>query len=256
MRHAYGICLAGALILAFAFPVWPAAASDAEQIVAAAFEHLRGRASVSEVDMTVHRPAWERTMRIRAWTRGETESLFRITAPAKDVGNGTLKMGRQMWIYNPKIQRVIKVPPSMMSQAWMGSDFSNNDLAKTDSILNDYSHSIVAREEHGGQTVFVIESVPKPGAPVVWGMQRLKIRADHVWLEQAFFDEERRLVKIMTASDIAVFGDRLFPGTWIMRKAEDPEAFTRLHYRSLSFLDRLSDRIFTLANLKNPRREP
>lgn len=256
MKKTMGSPFLLALLLASPLAVSPAAAEDAGSIVASAFAHIRGRASVSVVDITIHRSSWERTMSIQAWTRGETESLFRITAPAKDEGNGTLKRGREMWMYNPKIHRVIKVPPSMMSQAWMGSDFSNNDLAKTDSILNDYTHTLVGREKHDGKAVFVIESHPKPGAPVVWGMQRLKIREDDVWLEQAFFDEDRRPVKVMTASDITVFGDRLFPGTWIMRKTGEPDAYTRLRYRALSFLDGLSDRIFTMANLKNPRRQP
>jgi outer membrane lipoprotein-sorting protein len=128
--------------------------------------------------MTIHRPDWERSLTIKAWTRGEKDSIFFILTPPKDVGNGTLKRGREMWIYNPKVNRVIKLPPSMMSQAWMGSDFSNNDLAKSDSILEDYTHLLEGVETHEGKKVYVVKSTPKPAAPVVWGMQRLKIRED------------------------------------------------------------------------------
>ena len=110
-------------------------ALNANQLVEDSFNYVRGKASVSTVMMTIHRPDWQRKMTIRAWTRGQKESLFYIDAPPKDHGNGTLKKGREMWIYNPKVNRVIKVPPSMMSQSWMGSDFSNNDLSKSDSLL-------------------------------------------------------------------------------------------------------------------------
>ena len=143
---------------------------DAGSIVEDSFKYIRGKASIATVVMTIHRPEWERKMTIKTWTRGQTDSLFYIDAPAKDHGNGTLKKGREMWMYNPKINRVIKVPPSMMSQSWMGSDFSNNDLAKSDSLLTDYSHSIIGTETHDGLTVYLIKSMPKPEAPVVWGM--------------------------------------------------------------------------------------
>ena len=107
---------------------------DAAALIEASFNHYRGKASEAEVEMIIHRPTWERSMSMVGWTKGTDKSLIRITAPAKDEGNGTLKNGEAMWTFNPKVNRVIKVPPSMMSQAWMGSDFSNNDLAKSDSI--------------------------------------------------------------------------------------------------------------------------
>ncbi len=115
----------------------PARAQDGRVLVEAAFNYIRDKASVSLVDMTVHRPDWQRVVTIKAWTLGEKKSLFTIIAPPKDNGNGTLKKGREMWMYNPKVNRVIKLPPSMMSQSWMGSDFSNNDLAKSDNLIND-----------------------------------------------------------------------------------------------------------------------
>ncbi|OEU53393.1 MAG: hypothetical protein BA872_04040 [Desulfobacterales bacterium C00003060] len=101
---------------------------------------------------------WERVMTINAWTKGQKDSLFFIIAPPKDDGNGTLKKGREMWMYNPKVNRVIKLPPSMMSQAWMGSDFSNNDLSKSDSLINDYSHTIVGTETHERKKVVFVFS--------------------------------------------------------------------------------------------------
>jgi outer membrane lipoprotein-sorting protein len=159
-----------------------------------------------------------------------------------------------MWTYNPKVNRVIKLPPSLMAQSWMGSDFSNNDLAKSDSILFDYTHKLVGTERRDGHTVHVIESTPKPDAPVVWGMQRLKIRDDHVLIEQEYFDEERQSVKRMTASNIGMMSGRLFPRTWKMQQRDADNEYTVLHYRHLKFLDDLPDRIFTTNRLKRHQR--
>ncbi len=233
-------------------PCGQARPQEAGEIVEASFHYYRGRTSVCTVDMTVHRPDWERVFTIKAWTKGETLSLFRVLAPAKDRGNATLKKGREMWMYNPKVNRVIKVPPSMMGQAWMGSDFSNNDLAKSDSLIRDYEHELVGTETHQGKKVYVIESRPKPRAPVVWGKQRLRIREDHIFLEEAFFDQEMELVKVMDAGDIKMLGGKPFPSTWRMQKADAEEEYTLLEYRELAFDVEIPESMFTLAVLRSP----
>lgn len=231
-----------------------AACIDANTLVGKALAHVRGLASISTVEMTIHRPEWQRTVRIQAWTRGQQDSLFFIAAPAKDRGNGTLKKGREMWVYNPKVNRVIKLPPSMMSQSWMGSDFSNNDLARSDTLVSDYTHRITATEMDAGKKVYVIESLPKEEAPVVWGKLRLKIREDLIFLEEAFFDEDFELVKTLTAHDIKTMAGRLFATTIRMTAAEDEKHHTTVVYQQLEFVERLPKSRFTLAALKNPKR--
>jgi outer membrane lipoprotein-sorting protein len=229
-------------------------AQDAHDVVEASFNYVRGKTSISTVKMTIHRPDWERAITIKAWTKGQNDSIFWIIAPPKDKGNGTLKKKREMWMYNPKINRAIKIPPSMMSQAWMGSDFSNDDLSKTESLINDYSHEIVGTETHEGKKVYLIKSMPKPEAPVVWGMQRLKIREDYIFLKQEFYDEDLKLVKALTTLQIRMLGGKLFPRVWKMQKADVKDEYTVLEYEELFFDQDLPDRLFTLTSLKTPRR--
>ena len=231
-----------------------AAEEDAREIVEQAFDYWRGLSSVARFSMTIHRPDFQRSMVMKGWTKGRQSSLFFVEKPAKDAGNGTLKKGREMWSYNPKINRVIKLPPSMMSQSWMGSDFSNDDLAKSDSVLDDYLHTVKGREVVSGLTVYTIQSLAKEIAPVVWGKQELVIREDGVLLKQSFYDEEMVLVKEMTAEKIQQFDGRPFPRIWTMRPVEKKDRYTRLEYMELRFGDVLDDRLFTLASLKNRRR--
>ncbi len=234
------------------FAVNSQAQMSADAIVKKAFDYWRGKASVSTITMTIHRPDWERVMLIKAWTLGESDSLFVITEPAKDKGNGTLKTGKGMWIYNPKVNRVIKLPPSMMSQSWQGSDFSNNDLAKSDSLIKDYMHTLENTKMDQGKKIYFIKSMPKPDAPVIWGMIKLTIREDNILLSEIFFDEDLSPVKIMTAWDIQVAGDRLFPLKWKMRKSDTTNEYTLFVYKKIKFEKGLSKNIFTLTNLKNP----
>jgi outer membrane lipoprotein-sorting protein len=230
----------------------PAMAEDARAIVDSAVNYLREDTSESVVHMTIHRPDWERTMTIKAWTKGKTDSIFRIESPPKDKGNGTLKKGKGMWIFNPKVNRVIKLPPSMMSQSWQGSDFSNNDLAKSDTVIDDYDHEIIGTETRDGKTVYVIQSIPKPDAPVVWGMQKLIIREDFILLRQEFYDEDMEPVKILSMKKIGMIGGKLYPMQWQMAKADAEDEYTRIDYESIVFNLDLSEHMFTISNLKKP----
>jgi outer membrane lipoprotein-sorting protein len=249
-----GIRFAWLAFLLMPLPTLAAETLNAAALVENSFKYMRGNASIATVVMTIHRPDWERKMTIKAWTRGKRESLFYIYSPPKDRGNGTLKKSREMWMYNPKINRVIKVPPSMMSQSWMGSDFSNNDLSKSDSFVDDYTHSIVDTELHEGQTVYVIKSLPKPDAPVIWGMQMLKIRQDLIWLSQEFFDEDLVPVKVMNTREIQLIDGKLYPKVWRMREVDTEDRYTELTYLSLAFKSDLPDGLFTQASLRRARR--
>ncbi len=219
--------------------------TSGEGIVREAVKYYRGLASIGVVKMTIHRPNWERTMKIKIWTKGISNSLFVIIAPKKDYGNGTLKRGSRMWTYNPKVNRVIKIPPSMMAQSWMGSDFSNNDLAKSDTILTDYIHHIVRIErDKENKKVYVVEAIPKPEAPIVWGKQVLKIREDHILLLEEFYDEDMKLVKRLEGFDIGMLGGKLLPRKWKMEKVNKKGSYTLLEYEGLEFLKEFKTFIF------------
>ena len=111
---------------------------SAYDLIAAAIDLTRGTSSYTELKMLVHRPDWERSSSLTAWTRGREDALIRFTAPAKDAGSATLKQGDKMWTFTPKLNRVIRLPFSLMSQSWAGSDFSYNDLSRTDQLLKHY----------------------------------------------------------------------------------------------------------------------
>ena len=141
-------------------------------------------------------------MSMQSWTKGTKNSLVRVTAPAKDAGNGSLLKDNNMWSYSPKINRVIKLPSSMMSQSWMGSDLSNKDISKSTDIIDQYEHTLLDSREQDGHTVYVIQSVPLEDAAIVWGKEILSVRDDFVLLQQEFWDQDGVLVKSLQASAI------------------------------------------------------
>lgn len=242
------------LLLALLLPSWVAGEEpDATQIVREAIDHWRGLSSYTEMKMVIHRPDWERSMTMRAWTKGNDQSLVRVTEPTKDRGNGTLTDKNSMWSFSPKINRVIKIPSSMMGQSWLGSDFSNKDVARADDIIDQYDHLILAREEIDGVVVYEIESIPHEDAAVVWGREVLKIRDDHVVLEHAFYDQDGALVKKLVSLDVGEMGGRSIAKRQRMSKVDKPEEWTEVSVIDVEYEIELKDSLFTLSNLRNPR---
>lgn len=254
MTHRFLLLLV--MVMATAMAAVPAAAAEertATDIVRAAIDHWRGLSSYTEMTMVIHRPDWERSMTIRAWTRGQDQTLVRVVEPKKDRGNGTLIDDNNMWTYSPKINRVIKVPSSMMGQSWMGSDFSNKDIARADDIIDQYEHRFLSERMIDGVTVYEIESVPHEDAAVVWGREVLSIRDDYVVLEHAFYDQDGDLVKALRSYEIAEMGGRTIALRQRMSKVETPDEWTEISVNTVEYDVELGDEIFTLSNLRNPR---
>jgi len=230
-----------------------AAERDGKTIVRDAINHWRGLSSYTEMTMVIHRPDWERSIAAVLLRFHDKRTLVRVVEPKKDRGNGTLTDDKSMWSYSPKVNRVIKVPSSMMGQSWMGSDFSNKDIAKADDIVDEYQHSILTTEEIDGVTVYEIESIPNEDAAVVWGSEVLRIRDDHVVLRHAFYDQDGELVKTLETLEIVEMGGRVIAKRQRMNKVDEPDEWTEVQVNDVEYEVDLKDSLFTLSNLRNPR---
>lgn len=231
-------------------------AQDAREIVEQAIEYWRGTSSFIEATMTVHRPEWERSMSFAAWLKGSKNTLVRFTAPAKDAGNASLSKNEETWTFTPKINKIIKIPASMMHQSWMGSDLSYSDLSKDADVIDDYNHNLIGEEKHQGKKVHIINSIPKESAATVWGKEVLKIREDHIIVERQFFDQDLKLVKQLRALEVSILGGRLYATKMRMEKLEEEDEWTEVHHTAARFGIEIPDNFFTLSNLSNPRALP
>jgi outer membrane lipoprotein-sorting protein len=226
---------------------------SATQIVRDAVDHWRGLSSYTVMSMVIHRPDWERSMTMEAWTKGDERALVRVVEPKKDRGNGTLTQDNNMWTFSPKVNRVIKVPSSMMGQSWMGSDFSNKDVARADDIIDQYDHTLLGTDIVDGVTVHRIKSIPHEDAAVVWGSEVLTIREDHVVLEHAFYDQDGELVKTLRSLETGEMGGRVIAKRQRMMKTDTPDEWTEIAVVEVEYDLNLKDSLFTLSNLRNPR---
>lgn len=250
------MCRSFILVLVSLWALSPPSAfaqAEARDIIRSAIEQWRGVSSRGVFTMTIHRPDWERSMSLRSWTRGNEESLVRVTQPRRDAGNATLTIDNNMWSFSPKVNRVIKMPSSMMNQSWMGSDFSNNDVTRADDIIEEYEHTLIETVEEDGHEVYVIQSIPHEEAAVVWGREVLRIRDDYIVLEHAFYDQDDILVKTLETLAIDQLGGRTVATHQRMAKTETEDEWTEIFVEEIEFDIDLSDSLFTLSNLRNPR---
>jgi len=227
-----------------------AIAQDAREIVRKADEHARGNTSLAEMSIVTTRPKWTRTLELKAWTKGNDLALILVQKPAKDKGTVFLKRKKEVWNWLPSLERNIKLPPSMMSQSWMGTDFSNDDLVKESSMVNDYDHSLIGSEQVEGRECYKIQMIPKPEAAIVWGKVLIWIdKKDFLQLRVEFYDEDGKQNSVMQGSDIKMLGGRLLPSRLTMTPAEKPGQKTEIIYKSLNFSKPIEDGFFTPENM-------
>lgn len=228
---------------------------SAREIVQKMDTLLRGKSSYTKMKITIYNPDWSkpRVMEFYAYESTEDKKAFiRITSPPRDQGTGFLKIEYNLWMYLPATERVMKIPPSMMHQSWMGSDFSNDDLVKESSLVNDYEQKITGVETDPEQgKVFQLELLPKPSAQVVWGKILLRVREQgFVPLREQYFDEQGRLVNEMTFSQVQEIGGRTLPTVWEMHSTTKPGHRTVLELREAEFNLAIPPGTFTEKNLK------
>lgn len=246
----YSLCL----IFLLAPPLSSAENLSAQDIVKHSDDLMRGDTSQGRYKMTVTTPNWTRTIELVVYTFGRDKTFIHILSPAKEAGITTLRIKNNMWNYLPKVERTIKIPPSMMLQPWMGSDFTNDDLVKESSIVYDYNHRILAEEKIDLDSVYKIELIPKPEAAVTWGKLIFWIRKnDFVPLKEEFYDEHNRLIKILEYSQIKQMSDRRIPTIWKMTSKTKETHFTIIEVIEVEYNRPIDENIFSLANLKSPK---
>ena len=243
----------GLLTALLALAAAPALAAEAEPTLEELLEKtddlLRGKSSAGQVRMHVKTERWERTLAMKIWSEGKDKTLVRILSPAKEKGVSTLKVGENIWNYLPNVDRTIKLPASMMSGAWMGSHFTNDDLVREARFTDDFDCTIESRPS-GPEGKYLIGCVPMPDAPVVWGRVRLRVRADLLPEEVIYFDEKGKVARTLTYGDFGKLGGRTIPRRMKLVPAGKPGELTELVYEEFELDLELPASTFSLQSLK------
>jgi len=226
----------------------------AKEIIKKMDDNAFGGKIKAKMKMTIVRPSWTRSMELKSWADGEDYSLILVTSPAREKGITTLKREKEMWNFQPSIDRTIKMPPSMMMQSWMGSDFKNDDLVRQSSTVNDYTHKNLGKETVAGRECYKVELIPNEDAPVVWGKVVIWVDLkDYLQLKAEFYDEDEELVQTILGEDVKDMGGRTLPAKMVLIPADEEGHKTIMEYLSLEFDAKFEDRFFSTQNMKRVR---
>jgi len=228
---------------------------SASEIVRKADEKFNGeKSSYSIMSMTIVRPTWQRTIEFKSWTLGRDYALTLITAPARDAGQSFLKRKNEMWNWNPLINRLIKLPPSMMSQGWMGSDYTNDDIMRESSVVNDYEHEFAGEEIINGRECYKIRMTAKKDASVIWGQQiRWIDKKDFLFLKAELYDEDGMLVRTETGSEIKMMDGRNIPTRIELIPSEEQGKKTIVTIKEIKFNIPVTEDFFSQQNMRTIR---
>jgi len=230
-------------------------AQDATEIIRKADNKWNGeKSSQSTMTMTIVRPTWERTIQFKIWTLGRDYSMTLITAPAKEKGQAFLKRETEMWNWMPTISRMIKLPPSMMADGWMGSDYTNDDILKESSIVVDFDHKIIGSETIDGWDCYKIEMLPKEEAAVVWGKIIKWISKDeYLMMKSEYYDEDEFLVKTELGTEVKMMDDRKIPSRIEIIPADKENQKTIVVIDDIKFNVSIQNSFFSQQNMKRLR---
>ena len=226
----------------------------AKEIIQKADEKVRGKTNTSVMVMEIIRPTWKRSVSMKSWGRGLDFSMTYITAPAKDKGQVFMKRKTEMWNWMPAIGRMIKIPASMMSQGWMGSDYTNDDILKESSIVVDYTHKISSEENIDGHDCYKIEMTPHEDAAVIWGKVFKWITQDeYIQIKSEYYDEDNDLVKSDFSYDFKMMDGRLIPTRIEIIPADEEGKKTVIYIRETKFDIELPESFFSQQQMKRIR---
>ncbi|HNT96801.1 MAG TPA: outer membrane lipoprotein-sorting protein [Elusimicrobiales bacterium] len=225
-------------------------ATDVKTLLDRVDRLYRSDRSRAAMEMAIVTPEWSRTLVMDFWTEGLDKTFIRVRSPARDAGSATLRKGNEMWNYFPKINKVMKVPPSMMMGSWMGSDFTNDDLVKESTLIDDYTGEFFSPEKTD-PALYYIRLKPKKETVSLWGAIELEIRRDDLLpVNERYYDEKGRLQRTMEFSDMAELGGRRMPRVMRMVPVAKKGHVTTIRYLDAEFDLELPADTFTLRNLQ------
>lgn len=241
-----------------------ARAESIDELVRRADMAYRGKTSAAVMKMAVKTKSYQRKFKMVAWDdsrKGKDRTLIKILGPAAWRGNGTLKIGEQLKLYDPKTNHVQVVGSSMLGGPWMGSHFSNDDLVKETRLARDYNLTLdkkwtAAAPVGNSATFYRVTMTPKPTAPVAWGKivyvlwenDKAVVPKSATYYRKASDEKPARTIKFSRLKKMA---GRWIPSKMTVRVTSKPGEYTTITYKKLRLDIEIPDKKFTEQALRH-----
>lgn len=225
-----------------------------DEVVHSLDQLYRSDDSHALMEMHIVTEHWERTLEMEAWSKGEEKTFILVHSPAREAGSATLRVGTEMWNYSPNTNSTVRIPPSMMTGSWMGSDLTNNDIVKEITYAEDYTAEFIDAPSDGDGTEgsVYLKLTPKTSTPVVWAWIECAVSEYPLLpLWERYYDSRGDLIKTITFSEVSEMDGRTIPSTMRIEPADEQGQSTTIVWSDATFNRGISDEVFTLDNLQS-----
>ncbi|MAE69845.1 MAG: hypothetical protein CME06_05185 [Gemmatimonadetes bacterium] len=214
----------------------------------------RSSSSHASIRMEVRTSDFSRTIEIESWSVGDDLALMVIRAPAREAGTATLRTEEGLWNYAPRADRLMRIPPALLSDSWMGSHFSNDDLMRESELDDDYG-TVLDWHQEGDARFLRATMTPHADAAVVYTSVVQLLEPD-TWLPiRVDYYDDNEIVRRMHFSNVKALGDRSLPSVLELVPSDKPTELTRVVYEEMEFDIEIDGNLFTPRGLRRASRK-
>jgi outer membrane lipoprotein-sorting protein len=184
------------------------------------------------------------------YARGEDHAYIEFIAPARDKGTRFLKLGEEMWMYIPAVEKPTKIAGHMLRQSLMGSDFSYDDFTENDRLIELYDIELIGVDTIEDRPCYVLELVAKV-EEVTYYRQKLWVsQDDYIPIKTELYARSGKLMKEFRVLETKVIGSYNFPVRIKMTNKLRQSTFTELVFQKIDLDVSIPSNIFTKAYLE------
>lgn len=184
---------------------------DGNQLLIKIDRNMFSESSISLSRLIIYGRRGQKTLEVKSWSEGDDKSFSEYLAPPRDKGTKMLKLGDQLWIYDPNADRTIQISGHMLRQSVMGSDLSYEDFMEETKLQDAYDAFIIGEVTYQERNCWILELTAK--------IEDVAYYSRKLWVDQARFlplKEERyaksgKLLKTNTVLDVMPLNDRWYP---------------------------------------------
>lgn len=209
----------------------------------------RASSSSGRMTMKIVTKHYSRTLEMEMWSKGTKYMLAVIRKPARSAGTATLKTKEGMWNYVVRADQLIRIPPGLLGDGWMGSHFTNDDVMRENTYEEEYD-TVADWAELDGTKRLRLTMVPKENAPVPYRKLEFYLTADEYLPVQAVYWDAKKVVRNEYFRDIQEHNGRKFPSVIQVIPSDKPDESTTVIYDTLKFNVPVDDGLFTPRGLR------
>jgi outer membrane lipoprotein-sorting protein len=192
-----------------------------------------------------------RSYEMISYGRGQEDAAVEYVAPPRDKGTRMLKLGDELWLYMPSVDRVQKISGHMLRQGMMGSDVSYEDMMASRELRKQYNARITGDATVDGRACWTLELTAKNDTVTYPKRVSYVDKQTYIPLKQELFALSGMLLKTWTMSDVKEFPNgRRFPTRMTVRDHVKKESVTRIEFKDVEFAVEFPREVFSLRWLE------